>query len=75
MISGDVLFCAGILATNTLIATEWARYGLYEIGLMRPPSRGVIVAFVSGIVVLGASVVARLTTGWSPSCPAGFRSG
>jgi tetratricopeptide (TPR) repeat protein len=66
MSSGDMIFWAGIFVTNIIIATVWAKYGLLEIGLMRPPSRGVTAAMVCAIAVLGISIVAHLISGWSP---------
>jgi hypothetical protein len=63
---GTKLSCAVILLGNMVIATEWAKYGLLELSIMRPPNKKVSFALFCYVLVVGTSIIAHLATGWNP---------
>ncbi|MFH1575748.1 MAG: tetratricopeptide repeat protein [Candidatus Nealsonbacteria bacterium] len=45
----EILFYVLIGIANLIIATEWAKYGIWEIGIQRPLNKRVIVSMIIGI--------------------------
>lgn len=66
MSTGEIVFFILIGVGNLLIVTEWAKYGILEVGVQRPINSRAVVGFLLGSTTIIISGVIHMISGFKP---------
>lgn len=64
---GEIAFYFGIGVGDLLIATEWAKYGIWEIGIQRPLNKKIIAGLFIGVITMFIGGLVKRFGEFSPS--------
>jgi len=64
---GEIIFFSFLFIENMMIATEFARYGILEIGIQRPINQGAFNGMVIGLITFTSGSVMHFITWFNPT--------
>jgi hypothetical protein len=66
MTNGEIAFYSVITFGNFILATEWAKYGLLELGIQRPMNPRALGALFLGMGAMVSAGIAHQVSGFDP---------